>query len=193
MLVLWKEIHHIGIMNKLQQYIQEKLKITSNTKINSKQKPRDRGELNLMILKKVMENNSDFTDIDVSEMEDLSDLFHSESYKEIDITGWNLKKCKTMQGMFNECQYLQKIIGIDDLDISNVEDLSFIFNDCKNLKDVGDLGKWDVEGKNLAYAFQDCVKLKDAGDLTKWKLKNPHWSTFSNCSIPLNKRPPKKI
>ena len=178
-------------MNNLNQYIQEKLKITSKTKINSKQKPRDRGELNLMILKKRMFDDTDFTDIDVSEMEDLSDLFHDD-IKEINITGWDLKNCKTMRSMFNGCKYLQKIIGIDELNISNVEDLSFIFNDCKNLKDVGDLGKWNVEGKNLAYAFQNCTKLKDPGDLTGWKLKNPNWSTFSNSGIPMTKMPTPK-
>ena len=178
-------------MNKLQYYILEKLKINSNSKVNSSQKPKDRGELNLIILKKRMENNTDFTDIDVSEIEDLSDLFHDD-YKEINITGWNLKKCKNMKGMFSGCKYLQKIIGIDDLDISNVGDLSFIFNDCKNLKDVGDLGKWDVEGKNLAYAFQNCVKLKNVGDIKKWKLENPRWSTFSNCDIPIKDLPSQK-
>ena len=179
-------------MINLNNFIQEKLKITSDTKIKTKEKPSDRSELNLIILKKRMEDNTDFTNIDVSNIEDLSDLFCDNDYTEINITGWNLEKCTTMKSMFNGCKYLQKIIGIDDLDISNVQDLSFIFNDCKNLKDVGDLGKWDVEGKNLAYAFQNCVKLKNPGDLTKWKLKNPNWSTFSKSGIPMTKMPTPK-
>ena len=188
-------------MKKINNFIIEKLKgsktsfMLEKLKINSKSKiknynyfPKDRSELNLILMKKKMELDErdykiDCSDIDVLGIEDLSELFKEENYTEINIEGWNLKKCKTLKSMFYDCIYLKKVIGFDSLDISNVKDLSFIFSRCTNLKDIGDLSKWDVKDKNLAYAFQSCKKLKSIGDLSKWDLKNPVWSTFEDCAI----------
>ena len=186
-------------MKQLNNFINEKLKISSKSKINQYNYfPKNKNELISILFKRKinLQDNNDYkldcSDIDVSEIEDLSELFREEDYKEINISGWNLNKCKTLKSMFYGCRYLERVIGFDSLDISNVEDLSFIFSRCKNLINIGDLSNWDVKDKNLAYAFQMCSKLKSIGDLSKWDLKNPTWSTFEVCGInisSLHKKP----
>ena len=104
-------------MNKLQYYIQEKLKIGSKSKVNEKIKPGDAAALKREVLKKIINKETDFNDIDISAIKDLSHLFEDQDISEIDISEWNVSHVESMRAMFQNCRYL---------------------------KTCGDLGKWNV-------------------------------------------------
>ena len=66
--------------------------------------------------------------------------------------------------MFYGCTYLEEVIGLDTWDVSNVEDMSFMFNDCKNLKNIGDISGWEINDTKMHGAFYNCKKLKTIGN-----------------------------
>ena len=72
--------------------------------------------------------------------------------------------------MFNHILHLNEIIGIENLDVSNVTDMACMFYKCKNLKKL-DLSKWNVS-KCIDFneMFFGCNKLKTTGDLSNWKI-----------------------
>ena len=80
----------------------------------------------------------DFNDVDVSNIDSFYDnninigIFDSTKFEYIDISNWN---------------------------VSNVEDISFMFYKCKQLKSVGDLSNWNVSNvKNVNCTFGGCTE-----------------------------------
>ena len=103
---------------------------------------------------------------------DIGHMFEESQLREINITGWELYDVDTISGLFEDCQYLTKIIGIEDLDILKVKKITVMFAGCLNLEYL-DLSKWDVSNITRAgNLFRKCYKLKDIGDLSKWNLQN---------------------
>ena len=83
-------------------------------------------------------NPIDFNDVDVSNIDSFYDnninigIFDSTKFEYIDISNWN---------------------------VSNVEDISFMFYKCKQLKSVGDLSNWNVSNvKNVNCTFGGCTE-----------------------------------
>ena len=78
-------------MKSLNQYIIEKILINKSSKfINKKIKVESKDQLQIIIQKRYHSNNSfiDLTDIDISELDDLSDVFGIlDKAKVIDISG----------------------------------------------------------------------------------------------------------
>ena len=181
-------------MKTLNQYINEKLQISSKSKVNPKIIVNTEGDLKREILKKLMDKNSDFTDIDISKLSTLEYAFDEQDITEIDVTGWDVSRVKSMKCMFHNCRYLKKIIGLDTWDVSNCEDFSFMFSGCKNLKDVGDLHLWNINQKQrMTSAFSDCERLQTIGDVSNWRPSTPNWDIFYRCAIPHKLLPPQSV
>ena len=66
-------------MNNIKHYINEKLKIGSKSKVNEIIKPNDAAALKREVLKKIINKETDFNDIDISAVKDLSHLFEDAS------------------------------------------------------------------------------------------------------------------
>ena len=103
----------------------------------------------------------DFNDVDVSNIDSFYNaninegIFDATKFEYIDITDWNVSKVKDMYEMFNECYNLKSVGDLSNWDVSNVEDMSLMFNSCYNLKSVGNLSKWNVsECKNMYNMFK---------------------------------------
>ena len=130
----------------------------------------------------------DFENIDqlkTSSVTDMSYMFKNCSYiSDLDLTGWDTSSVKTIKGMFEGCEKLDILIGLPDLNVSNVTDMSYLFSKCKILHDVTDISEWNTENvTNMEFMFQGCSSLQELPEISKWntsKVKNMD-SMFNSC------------
>ena len=79
----------------------------------------------------------------------------------------NSIKCDDFSYIFNELAEVKYIIGLENWDVSNVENMSGMFEECENFN--CDLSKWDVSNvENILDMFRDCIKFNC--DLSKWNV-----------------------
>ena len=100
-------------MKSLNQYIIEKILINKSSKFINKIKVETREQLETIILERYNKNKSfiDLTDIDISELDDISDVFGIlDKAKVIDISGWDTSNVINMSYMFSRCKNLKNII-----------------------------------------------------------------------------------
>lgn len=133
-------------MKKLSNIIQEDFKLKkkgSIKKIYSCQ-PATYKELRAIVKKRLAEDkDADLNDIDVSNITDMSQRNEDACY-----------------GLFFKLD--PHNIDISQWDMSNVEDISFMFDSCKNFN--CDLSNWDVSKVHNARAtFRDCRSFNGAG------------------------------
>ena len=130
--------------------------------IRKEDKIRDKDELIERIKEEYEKQNSknthklDLTMLDVSKVNDMSDLFTVFNYlKSIDVSNWNVSNVKYMYGMFAECNSLESI-DVSKWDVSNVETMKCMFDTCKCLESI-DVSNWDVSNvRNMSDMFKDC-------------------------------------
>ena len=172
-------------MNNLNQYINEKLKIGSNSKVNQKTKPANEEDLKKIILKKIENKETDFNDIDISGIKDLSHLFEGQkTITEIDISEWDVSNVESMRAMFQDCRYLRTTGDLGNWKIDNCKDMSWMFNGCSCLTNIGDLDNWKIDKEvTLKCAFQGCERLKSIGNILHWRPKESNWDIFSRCPV----------
>ena len=71
----------------------------------------------------------------------------------------NSIKCDDFSYIFNELAEVKYIIGLENWDVSNVENMSGMFEECENFN--CNLSKWDVSSvKNMVEMFDGCKSLK---------------------------------
>ena len=187
-------------MKSLNQYIIEKILINKGSKFINKIKVESKDQLKSIIRERYNNNKSfiDLTDIYISELDDLTSIFYGLYEMEIvDISGWDTSNVTTMAYMFNQCSKLKKIIGIENLDVSKLENANNMFFCCKklveldltkcnpvslqytrqmfykcsNLKIIKNIENWQLPNiKDVSYMFCDCAKLDV--DLSNWDLTN---------------------
>ena len=124
--------------------------------------------------------------IDVSRIEDLSDLFRdiTDGVKTLDLSGWKTSNVKDMSWMLGGCRRLESL-NVSGWDTSNVEDMTAMFRNCINIRSL-DLSCWNVSNvKNMGWMFYNCYKLKSL-DLSGWdtsNVKDTSWMFFC-CRAP---------
>ena len=70
-----------------------------------------------------------------------------------------INRCYDFSHIFEGYRKVIQIIGLEDWDVSHVEDMSGMFADCYNFN--SDLSKWDVSNvKDMRYMFKGCKSLK---------------------------------
>ena len=122
-------------MKTINQYICERLKISSKLKIDYKYHPRNKEELQ-DILKKLLDErgqDADLNDIDTSQITDMTLLFSSfieptVEVQNIDISQWDVSNVKRMDGMF---YYRDKFNSdLSHWDVSSCESMNTMFYEC---------------------------------------------------------------
>lgn len=158
-------------MKNLRSYLTERLLINKNFKDN-RITVTSLKELKNIIKERSVDPNTkkpnnhiDLSDIDVSELNDLSTSFLWYRFKTIDISGWDTSNVKDMTMMFYGCFDLTDIIGIENMNIDNVERMDYMFSDCKKLDITDKIKDWKVNPKNVRVSgmFRECP--------TKFKFK----------------------
>ena len=161
-------------MKSLNEYIIEKILINKNSKLN-KIKVETLIQLKSIILERYHNNNSfiDLTDLDISELDDLSGVFARLNKVEVvDISGWDTSNVTTMEDMFRKCSKLKNIIGIENLDVSKLKNANSMFYMCENLVEL-DLTNWNtISLENMSYMFYNCSNLKIIKNIENWQLPN---------------------
>ena len=161
-------------MKSLNEYIIEKILINKNSKLN-KIKVETLIQLKSIILERYHNNNSfiDLTDLDISELDDLSGVFARLNKVEVvDISGWDTSNVTTMENMFCFCDKLKNIIGIENLDVSKLKNANSMFYMCENLVEL-DLTNWNTTSlENMSFMFYNCSNLKIIKNIENWQLPN---------------------
>ena len=81
----------------------------------------------------------------------------------------NLIKCDDFSYIFSGLKRVKYIIGLEDWDVSNVKDMSGMFEECEKFN--CDLSNWDVSSvKDMTAMFSGCEKFNC--DLSKWDVSS---------------------
>ena len=162
-------------MKSLNQYIIEKILINKSSKFINKIKVESNYQLQSIIEERYHNNNSfiDLTDIDISELKNLSRIFgRLNNLEVVDISSWNTSNVIYMNDMFLECENIKKIIGIENLDVSKLQSANAMFYGCQNLVEL-DLTNWNPMSLQRApYMFYNCSNLKIIKNIENWQLPN---------------------
>ena len=168
-------------MRKLEEFILEKLKIS---KTETKYHPNSKEELLDLIIKEIEANGPEcsLNHIDVSNITDMSYLFRGGNKDQYfaghpilskfdgDISAWNVSNVTNMSCMFEECEYTGKNGDISDWDVSNVTDFSGMFY---NSKFNGDISNWDVSnGTDMSFLFAFSTFTGKNGDISNWDVSS---------------------
>ena len=79
-----------------------------------------------------------------------------------------INRCYNFTYIFEGYRDVIQIIGLEDWDVSHVEDMDGMFMGCKNFN--SDLSKWDVSKViNMSYMFLYCINFNS--DLSKWNVR----------------------
>ena len=156
-------------MNSLNNYIIEKLKINSKSKINNyKYHPKSSEELRSLIAKKIEDekDNIDFNDIDVSNIKYFGGMFcYKLSITSIDISNWDMANAEDLEEMFIGCKNLKTTGDLSNWNTRNLKDITGMFYGCENLEFIGDLNKWNYSKiTRKQNVFNLCKKLKNIPD-----------------------------
>ena len=172
-------------MKSLNEYIIEKILINKSSKFN-KIKVESKDQLEAIIQKRYNNNNSfiDLTDIDISELDNLSSIFCGLKLEVVDISGWDTSNVTAMAYMFSRCKNLKNIIGIENLDVLKLKRANFMFDSCENLVEL-DLTNWNpISLENAWSMFYRCSNLKIIKNIENWQLPNINDVSymFYNCA-----------
>lgn len=115
---------------------------------------------------------------DVSSVEDASYAFQvCGSLVSIDgLSNWNTSSFKNMYGMFMGHSsigdnHINSLEALRNWDVSNVEDMSYLFQRNVDISDLSPIENWDVSNvKKMRGMFLGNTSLTNASPLSKWKV-----------------------
>lgn len=120
----------------------------------------------------------------VSALKNCSYMFdRCTSLTEVSIVGWVTPSLEKMTGMFRDCISLTTINGIEDIDVTNVKGVSFLFENCAVSGSL-DLSGWNINKITDLYStFNHCENLTSI-DLTGWGINKvtDMQTAFRNCT-----------
>ena len=127
---------------------------------------------------------------DTRNVEDMSYMFsRCTNLKELHGLGkWKTNKVKNMCGMFNRCEQLTSLSSdIKGWEMSNVTDISIMFQFCSKLEKFPEIGKWNIKNvKDLSGLFSECNEVKTLPNISKWNSVTPEVTNmcgvFNECN-----------
>ena len=132
-------------MVDINNYITEKLHLNKNIKKQYTYCPENKSQLKDLLHQLFRErgNEADLNDIDVSKITDMSRLFATGEYinMNFNISDWDVSNVTNMTEMFSECEKFN--CDISSWDVSNVKYMNYMFYGCKDFEQ--NLSKWNVE------------------------------------------------
>ena len=101
----------------------------------------------------------------------------------LDFSEFEAINATSMKGMFNGCQKLREIKGINKLNTSLVNDMLGMFQNCNEIEYL-DLSNFDTSKvTNMGYMFNKCYNLKEIKGINLFNTSNVNIMTsmFSDC------------
>ena len=95
------------------------------------------------------------------------------SLKSIDVSNLDVSDVEDATAMFEDCSSLTGIIGLDKWDTGNFKNMGGMFYGCSSLSDLTPLSGWDVSNVTvMANEFEGCSSLTDLAPLSAWNVSN---------------------
>ena len=169
-------------MKSLTHYIQEKLIIKKNKRIDYKYFPQKKEELKAIINQRIDKegNEVDLNDIDVSKITNMISLFENLKDFNGDISNWDVSNVTNMNYMFYSCKAFNQ--DISKWDISNVTSIKYMFYECESFNQ--DISSWDVSRvTNMANMFYGAKSFNQ--DISNWNVSKvkDYYFIFRDCDI----------
>jgi len=101
---------------------------------------------------------------------------------EIKLCGIN--KIEDMSYMFYNCKSLKSLPDFDKIDTSKITNIEYLFFGCESLESLPDLSKWNTSRvTNMSSLFCDCKSLLSLPDISKWNISKVKnlSEMFKNC------------
>ena len=127
---------------------------------------------------------SSLENLDTSKCEDFSNMFwRCKKIKDFDfLLKWDVANCKTFNAMFRCCEF-SGVNFLSNWNLKNAVDLKYLFEGCRNLKDLEGIQNWNVENvENFKGMFNWCSNISDFNALQNWNMNKAKdlSSMFSN-------------
>ena len=119
--------------------------------------------------------------VDMSNCENMSKMFQMcENLPSIDVSSFNTTNVKDMSYMFNACHKCTSIIGLENFDVSNVENLSHFLNDNRALLTVPDLTLWNISNKckDISYMMSSIAYTAGRNGMSKWPTTEVDYTSW---------------
>ncbi len=183
-------------MKNLKSYVQEAFRINKDYKPEQYScQPKTKDELKQILAKRLeKDKNADLNDIDVSNIENMYQLFYRLDPYDIDISEWDVSKVETMDSMFAGCKHFDA--DLSKWDVSKVTNMRYMFYNCSNFEGKGlenldvskvtqmesmfanceyfdcDLSNWDVSKVlDTSSMFYKCESFEGKG-LENWNMSS---------------------
>ena len=129
-------------MKQINNYIVERLHINKDIGNHYNYHPKDKDELKELVDQLIEKrgNEANLNDIDTSEITDMFKLFCRSNFNG-DISEWNVSNVEDMDYMFYNSEFTSKNGDISNWNVSKVEDMSSMFSYSEF---NGDISNWDV-------------------------------------------------
>ena len=109
--------------------------------------------------------------------------YPNNSIEEVDVTNWDLNETKNVHWLFADSKSLKTIKWLETWDLSNVENMSQMFQNCSNLTWL-DLSNWNTSNvTDVSLMFYGCYNLESL-EMDNWNTSNVinMWVMFYWCS-----------
>lgn len=121
--------------------------------------------------KLIKDNNINLGDIQTHLITDMSSLFSGS--KRLDFSGiesWDVSNVTDMSSMFNKCISFNQ--PLDDWNVENVIDMSFMFSGCCDFNRSLEKWGWKVSKVEFeSYMFEGCRSLKTKPSWYEWLVE----------------------
>ena len=83
------------------------------------------------------------------------------------------EKIKNISNMFNGCDSLLTVKGLENINANKMTDMSSIFYNCKTLIFISGITNWDTSNvTKMSHMFYGCSSLQSLPDISPWNLEN---------------------
>ena len=150
--------------------IKKKLDKPIDSKNHYKYFPETKEELIENIEELMQSDIYDFNCIDTSKITDMSSLFENIVIeRNFDVSGWDVSNVSNMTNLFHECENFD--CDLSKWNVSNVTSMMDMFRSCESFEGKG-LEKWNVSKvENMRNMFTYCRKF-DGKSIENWNVSN---------------------